>query len=372
MTFDLYLLRSFAHVFGVCLISFYGLVVVIDLLENIDDFLMRQSGNGTLALIGSITQYYFLQGIFFLDRAGPSLTAVSAMVVLILFQRTGELHSMLAAGVPMYRVLAPIPIASLAISLLLAMNRECVIPQFAHAALQERGSEGTDYRVESVYDHSTRISIDGKQLDLKTRTVRNAEFILPVPSLVREPRILKAKKAVFTAASKVHPAGWILYEPSHTRDELELTPEGERLIRTLRGQQPRLFVASAVSCDHLYKRNSSYSLLSSAEILERIHCPAYGALSIQRLTLHLHQRLVQPLMNVVAVLVAMPLLVRKESTGLVVDAAWCLLAQGTLFGLMQGCEFLGSSQVLSCDLAAWLPVVAGATLAAWLGGALRT
>ena len=106
MTYDRYLLRNFLHTFGVCFIAMYGLFVVIDLFENLDEFL-EISGNNSLALLQLIVTLYAYNAIIFLDLAGASLTVVSVMTVLILLQRSGELHPLLAAGIPMYRILRP-------------------------------------------------------------------------------------------------------------------------------------------------------------------------------------------------------------------------------------------------------------------------
>ncbi|OYW11222.1 MAG: hypothetical protein B7Z55_19630, partial [Planctomycetales bacterium 12-60-4] len=76
LTFDRYLLRSFSHVFLVCFVSMFGLLVVIDLLENLDDFIAKNSG-GQLSLVQNIARYYAFQSIFFLDRAGPAMTLIS-------------------------------------------------------------------------------------------------------------------------------------------------------------------------------------------------------------------------------------------------------------------------------------------------------
>jgi len=66
----------------------------------------------------------------------------------------------------MYRILAPLPVATALVTVLLVANRELVVPHFAYAAMQERGAKPAGQRVESVYDHSTRISIDGARLEL--------------------------------------------------------------------------------------------------------------------------------------------------------------------------------------------------------------
>ena len=374
MTFDRYLLRSFFHTFGVCFITTFGLVIIIDLLENLDEFLTRNGDRGTAALMQSIVECYAYQSVFFLDRAGPALTIISLMVLLVLLQRSGELHPLLAAGIPMYRVLTPLILASSGVYMLLALNQEFVVPRIAHAAYETRGGgDATRHDVESFTDHSTRISIDGESIRLSNRTIENAAFVLPAPSLVNEITILEAPTAKFLPAKGDRPAGWLLRDVKPSPEELRkrLTESGQRIVR-LPSSGQKVFVASSVTSDQLCQRSSSYSLLSTTELLQRIRCPAFGMVSVHRLVLHFHARLMQPLLNIIAVLIVVPLMVRRESPGIVADSALSGFVLASLFGITQGCQFLGLTQIVPADLAAWIPVVIGGAVSAWLSGVIRT
>lgn len=372
MTFDRYLLRSFLHTFVVCFVALFGLVVVIDLLENLDEFIDRNEGKGLESLLTRIGWFYGYQSILFLDRAGPALTIISVVVVLILFQRSGELHPLLSAGVSMRRILAPLVFATIGINGLLVLNQELVVPRFAYHALEGRGvtsKQGPE--VESAYDHLTRIQIDGKKLLPAKKTIEFAEFVLPAPGIVEELTTLKAEKAKFRRGHQGRPTGWYLVHVTPSFRDLPLTESGREIIF----DEPDIdgvFVATALAPDQLYKRTSSYTMLSSSELMLRIQNPAFGLVSVHRLVLHLHSRFLQPLLNIIAVLLTIPLMVRRESLGLVVDSGICALLQGIMFGVIQVCQFLGGSLILPPDLAAWLPVIIGGCLVTIVGGQLRT
>lgn len=372
LTFDRYLLRSFAHVFSTCFLALFGLMIVIDLLENLDDFLARTRGTGAWGLSQAIVEFYAVQSIFFLDRAGPAMLVISAMTVLILFQRSGELHPLLAAGVPMYRVLLPVVGAAAMVSGLLALNQELVIPRFAHAAYAARGGgDSAAVRVESIYDNSSRISIDGRNLRMAERTIEQAEFVLPAPTIASDLTILKAERAVHHPAVNGLPAGWKLYSVKPRYRDLELTEAGLKVIHP-GGSDDEAFVATAVTCDQLYKRGSSYALLSTRELMERIESPTFSPETVHRLIVHLHGRFVQPLLNVITVLLIIPLMVRRESTGLVVDSALCAVVLGVFFASVFAGGALGQAHLVAPDLAAWLPVVIGGSMSAWFSWVVRT
>lgn len=372
LTFDRYLLRSFAHVFATCYLALFGLMVVIDLLENLDDFLARNRDGGIVGLARSIGEFYAVQTIFFFDRAGPALLVISVMVVLILFQRSGELHPLLAAGIPMYRVLLPIVGAGAVVSSALALNQEMVIPRFAHAAYAARGGgDSAAVRVESIYDNASRISIDGRNLRMAERTIEQAEFVLPAPSIASDLTILKAERAVHCPAARGRAAGWKLSGVQPRYRDLELTEAGLKIIHPGENDD-EAYVVTAVTCDQLYKRGSSYALLSTRELMDRIRSPAFGAETVHRLIVHLHGRFVQPLLNVIMVLLIIPLMVRRESPGLVVDSALCAVVLAVFFGSVYAGGYLGQSHAVAPDLAAWLPVVVGGSLSAWFSGVVRT
>jgi lipopolysaccharide export system permease protein len=375
MTYDRYLLRNFLHTFGVCFISMFGLVAVIDLFENLDELLEINGGNGTFGLLNLIVTLNAYRSVLFLDKAGAALTIISVMTVLILLQRSGELHPLLAAGIPMYRILRPMIFAAIGVNGLLVFNQEVLVPQVAFREHEIRHrNDLSQSEVESLTDHSTRISIDGDTVRVADRIIDKPVFVLPTPSLVNEITVLEAPTAKFYPPKGNRPAGWLLADVStNSIADLSrnLTDRGHDLVRHVPGTS-NIFVVSAVTCDQLFKRSSSYTNLSTREILERIQCPAFGLVSVHRLVLYIHSRFMQPVLNVIAVLITIPLMVRRESPGLAADSSLCCFLLAVLFGVTQAFQSLGASYVITPDLAAWAPVVIGGALSAWLSGVIRT
>jgi lipopolysaccharide export system permease protein len=153
--------------------------------------------------------------------------------------------------------------------------------------------------------------------------------------------------------------------------DLKLTEAGLKVIHP-GDKDDEAFVVTAVTCDQLYKRGSSYALLSTAELMDRIHSPAFGPETVHRLIVHLHGRFMQPLLNIITVLLIIPLMVRRESTGLVMDSALCSVVLGVFFGAVYGAAYLGQAHLVAPDQAAWIPVVVGGSMSAWYSGVVRT
>ena len=375
MTYDRYLLKNFLHTYGVCFVATFGLVVVIDLFENLDEMFELNGDQGLLSLFGLIATLNGYRSILFLDRTRPVLTVISVMTVLILLQRSGELHPLLAAGIPMYRIFRPIIFASVAFNVVLMFNQEVLVPRVAFLEHELRHkNDPSQSEVESLTDHSTRISIDGDRVNVAEKTITRPSFVLPARSLAHDLTVLEAESAKFLPAKPHQPSGWLLrnmINPAVEDIPAALTEKGRELVKVQRNGRD-VFVVSAITCDQLFQRSSSFTSLSTPELLARIRCSAFGLISVHRLVLYLHSRFLQPIMNVIAVLLTIPLMVRRESPGLVADSSLCGFVLALVFGITQGFQSLGASHVIPPDLAAWGPVIIGGSLSAWLSGVIRT
>ena len=118
-------------------VSMFGLFVVIDGFSNVDEF--QEHSKTTLDLLGRMASYYGYQSTLFLDMCGPILTVIDAMIVFALLLRNSELHPVLAAGVPTWRLLVPVIISTAFI------NGVCRQPGIGDSA--DRGRPATATRL---------------------------------------------------------------------------------------------------------------------------------------------------------------------------------------------------------------------------------
>jgi len=371
-TFDRYLMRRFAHVYFVAFLTTFGLFVVIDAFTNIDGFQERNAGRGYLTLFARMGEYYAYQVSPFFDMAGPILIVISAMVVFAMLQKNSEVHPILSAGIPTYRLAVPLLIAAFAVDVVLAINQELVIPGIADRLQTPRGlDKATAQRVEPVYDYATGIAIYGEELYLDHQTVRRASFALPVPEIVQDLTTLRAREAVYVRGGPERPSGWLLKGVRRPLHAVPLTELGRQIV--LATDRPdEVFIVSDVDVHQLHRSNMSYRFLSTAELLRRIQSPSLGLTSLRGLALHFHERLTKPLMNLLAVLIALPLVIRKGSSSLVANLAICTLVLGIVFVFAQGSLYLGRVSLISVDLAAWLPLIVSGGLCTWLAGLVQT
>ena len=372
--YDRYLLARFAAVYAVCFIAFFGLFAVFDGFINLDGFQSanENAGGTTLDLIKAMGLHYLIQMFVLFEMLGPTLVIVSAMVVLAIGLKFGEIHPLLAAGVRGYRICLPLVVASLTISALLAANRELILPAVAHRLKGSHGSIAQDeITAEPLYDsHGIFISVDA--LRPGDRSIRNAQFRLPTPDLSEHYATLEAERGRYVEESGDIPGHWVLEGVATPLDELRLTEEGKHIIRRSRYDENKVCVITTCSFEELSDRSTSFQYMATPRLVRRIRkTPATDTLAAAQVV-SLHSRLSAPLLGVIGVLLVAPLVVRRERWSIVGNMAIAMLVVGVVYGVSQASQAAGQANLVAADLSVWAPLIAGAGLAAWLAPEMRT
>jgi lipopolysaccharide export system permease protein len=370
-TFDRYLLGRLLHTYIVLFVAAYGLYIVIDLFTNIDEF--QDNTNSNLELFARIAEFYSFRAFEFFALAGTILVVLSVITVLGLLQKHSETFPILAAGIPAFRLLKPLLLAAAILNAGLIVNQEFIIPNIAGQLQTPRGSRMAQVqKVDPVYDYSNHLMhIDGEQVLVESQTLMDASFTLPEPELATQICVLKAEKAMFASGTDKHPSGWLLQNLTGVFDPEILTPEGRRrVIPRTNGKD--VFIVSEVSFDQLYNRGRNLRFLSSLQLVQRIQNPSTGPVPVRGQSIALHFRLTQPLLCLLNISMVLPLVFRKESQSLITNLATCTCVLGLLYALTEGCLALGTSGLISPDLAAWLPVIITGVASTWTSGLVQT
>lgn len=373
-TFDKYLIGRLLHTFIVFFVATYGLYMVFDLFTNVDDFQRNSAGGDRTSAetIVAIVRYYSFRVPEFFEMAGPILVVVSAIAVLGLLEKHSESHPILAAGIPAFRLLRPLLIGGGLLNLMLVLNQEFLLPGLAVELQTPRGSDSASIqKVDPVYDYSNHLMhIDGKEVIIEEQKLVNASFWLPeelsVPSCT-----LEAETAVFIHKNDKHPSGWLLQNLISPFDADLLTKEGAtRILPRPNGKD--VIVVSDVSFDQLYNRGRNLKLLSSGQLIERIRNPSTGLVPVRSQSLALHSRVTRPILSLLSIAIALPLVMRRESRSLIVNMTICTVVLGGFYIITQGSLMLGGSSMLRADFAAWFPVIFVGSASVWTAGYVQT
>ncbi|MCA9080561.1 MAG: LptF/LptG family permease [Planctomycetaceae bacterium] len=372
-TYDRYLLKRFLYVCFVFTVAVLGLFIIIDGFTNLDDFQLRTEG-GVTELVLLMGERYLYQSAMIADLAGPTIIVLSALCALALMLKQGEIHPVLAAGVPTYRWTIALPLGALVLNALLIANQELVLPVIAPYLQTHHGETVHDEQaIQPQYDPRWWIFVSGSSTIPGDQCIKKPEFLLP-PTLVGDYLKLRAEHAYFYKQAGDNPAGWLLTNISPPLAQLELTELGrDALIPQENGTD--VFITANLTFDQVCRQNSSPRLVGTPELIRRLQQPSASMMSRRAQLVHLHARLTRPILNLIGIFAVIPLIVRRERTSpmqQVTNIGLCMVTLSVLMGLSIGGQSLGQTGLLSPEQAVWWPLVASSAYVGWLSGVVRT
>jgi lipopolysaccharide export system permease protein len=206
---DRYLLWLYCKTLLVCLFGLFGLFVVSDMFNNLDEFLSygkRYAGGTAMVLV----EYYTPRLLQLFDQTAGLLAMAAAAFALTWLQSTNELTALSAAGISPARTLRPLLIASMMVALVGVANREFGLPQvrnqLARNAQDWLGEAGR--KCTPRYDLRTDILISGKSTYAKDQRI--AEPMFRLPAFAAWGRQVTAENAFYRPAEGNKPAGFLL------------------------------------------------------------------------------------------------------------------------------------------------------------------
>lgn len=369
-TYDRYLFRRYLSTFFVLFVSTYGLYVVFDGFTNVDGFQEKARSAGTV--LARMLKYYTYQASDFFEMVGSLLSVGSAVIVLGLLQYQREMHPILAAGIPTYRLTLPLLAGAVLVNGLLIANTELIAPKTSLEVQSSRsGGTSSGKSIQPAQDYELHMNIDGEYMLASDRTLHNGRFILQAPVLVDELTTLNCDVAMYYDETSKHDGGWRLKNVKPGFSELKLTELGAEKIFRLKGSDD-LFLATDVTFHQMYSQGGNYLFDSTPQLIRRINSPALSQFSIDRQILHLHTRLIRPLQNLIAVMLAVPFVLRRESRSLITNMALAAGVLVLLLAVQQVSGYLASSKMVTPDFAVWIPVLVGGGFASWYACEVQT
>src|SRR4051794_25610706 len=161
--------RAFFKAYVICFTALVGLYIVIDAFSNLDEFSKR--AEGAVELFQVMGRFYLVHMSQFYDRLCGVIGMMAAIFTVTWMQRNNELLAMLAAGISTQRVIRPVWVSTILVSLLAVVNQEVIMPRYAEEIQKSHDDDG-QRKVQPVmrYDPN-RVLIHGREADRGTRTV---------------------------------------------------------------------------------------------------------------------------------------------------------------------------------------------------------
>ena len=348
---DRYVMREYLVSYVISIVVVLSLRILLDLFVELDEFVESDPGEaapGMMAVMGLILDYYGPKTLeYFRDFSGV-IIMVAACFSLARMMRQNELTGVLASGVSLKRVIAPIVLLAVGLNLLMVLDQEFVLPRLADKLIRQH-DEVAELKVVRVWllPDDKEALVSAPRFDAETGTMYDMHVILRAKGKVAGQ--IRAEEAQWDGQK------WVL-----KNGELEQGNEGRKAI----GEYE-----SALSAEYLWlQRNANYKSLMSARDLNRLlrrklndavrrgdrgykkNAEYREAISEK------HFRFTDPIINMVMLLLGLPLLVSRERRSTKTAVFLTLLGSGGCFVSTFVCKLLAGG-TLDPLLAAWLPIV---------------
>jgi lipopolysaccharide export system permease protein len=355
---DRYLLRSFLVNYLLSLFVLVSLYVVLDLSMNSDEF--TEKGEGLFRVVYNICDYYFFNIPLYFAYLSGVITLFAACATLARLHRQHEVTAVLASGTGLYRLVAPIILAGVALNGLLVFDTEMVLPAVAPKLARARDNvEGAHaYDLWFVKDSQERL-LSAREFSPKEQQIAGL-IVLERFNDPADPFNYRQLKAVTTA----YRARW------DEKSGLWRFPQGGQRYEI--GRQVESGTGLGVDSRLEPVRVASYQTdLSPANLVLRKSAQWLDFLSLRQLTelerrgeadparaaRIRHSRFTLPISNMVLLLLGLPFFMNRLPGNVLSQGAkalgLCTIAFLTIF---LGQHVPGPAGSLLQDLPPWLPI----------------
>ncbi len=345
---DRYIAKTFFSGYLIAFGVMIGLRVVIDLFVNLDEF-VENADQGTLTVLTHIAEYYGLHlTLYFRDFAGM-ITVVAAAFSLGKMTRTNELTAIMASGVSLKRVVAPILIIAMLLTGVLIVDQEWLIPKISHKLVRHpdtlKGQESYEVWFLSDSNHSL---ICAGRFYAASSTFMNPTIILREPTenaqVFRVTGRITAQEAIFNPQTQQ----WDLVDGRYIGLESSAQEQDIATYQATdlhpKGIPVRL-------------KAENKAMLSFKELRE---LATHSQRDMLQLSSQLHFRITDPIINLVMLMVSLPVLVCRDPRSMKSAVMTSFALTGACMIVSFACKMLATEPLLTAkaipEFWAWLPV----------------
>ncbi|MEE9370567.1 MAG: LptF/LptG family permease [Sedimentisphaerales bacterium] len=345
---DRYVAKNFLIGYVIAFCVLIGLRIIIDLFINIDEF-AEHTDLGALAVMKNIFIFYGLNStLYFRDFAGM-ITVVAAAFSLGKMVRSNELVAVMASGVSLKRVIAPIVILALLLTALLVVDQELIIPPLSDKLVRSHddipGQETYDVRFISDRNGSLILS---QRFDVETSTLHKPIIIIrkkkPDSDIWDVTGWIDAESAVYNPQSRQ----WDLVDGQFTEKGYKTAP------------QPVASYASDITMKDIpVRRKSEYKTLLSWRQLSVLARRGAKISDQAQLQSQKHFRVTEPVINLAMLMVCLPILVCRDPKAMKSAVMVSFTMVGVCFVTTFLCKMFANEALFGRilpELWAWVPV----------------
>jgi len=362
-TIDRYIIRSFLFGYVILLLVGIGMYTLTDLMLNMDEFTEDRSRSGIQVLAMMIDFYGYNIPYYYSLLGGPVISIAAAFAFGRLL-KNNELTALVAAGVPLQRLIAPVLICGIVLTGAWMANREFVIPRIADKVARSHDDVvGTKtFGVYCARDENNAILTALRAFTSEGLLERVYIF---EPGQAGEPTTLIAADAARYVPQR---KSWLLDRGRRLR--MGSSVSDARVGHAITPEPVDEYPFKLSPQELILRRDSEWAdLLSLRELNQLVrvrNLPNRAAIDMSR-----HIRLTEPLLQWLLVLLSAPFFLTREPTNVLVCGGKALVVGGLFFlaafishGIVRDESFAA--------LIAWIPLMMFAPVAAILVSNMKT
>ena len=335
---DRYLLWRYLICLALSLVGLLSVSVVVDLIERIDMFIDYD------AAIVSVLAYYFYRTPYWVVLTLPIATLLATMFSLASLARRNEITAMKAAGLSLYRILAPIFAFSVLFSGLAFVVVDQVLPRATFAYNTVRNQIRSHDRADGSRRHLLLQDVDGQILfagsyDASGKTAHRVSWEQLSGSHVEERRV--GDRMVWRSD------GWMLYEAHRYLFEPGAPTELTRLDSM--AMEPLTLRPADLSRQQKKPEEMSY-----AELSDYIARARANGEDVTRHLVDLYLKISFPVTCLIIVVVGAPFAANARRAGLANSFGLGALICFTFYSLVKAGQALGWNQIVAPLTGAWM------------------
>jgi lipopolysaccharide export system permease protein len=359
---DRYVAKNFLIGYCIAFAVLIGLRIIIDFFVNLDDFAALRD-LGAAAVLSNIVNYYAIHTTeYFRDFAGM-ITVVAAAFSLGKMTRSNELTAVMASGMSLKRVIAPIVFLAVILTGVLVVDQEVLIPNLA-----EQLTRAQDFRLDTEHYDIWFIAdangslISSRKFDVGTGTLNCPTIITrrPVPDspLIWE---VTGKITADSARWNENTGGWDLKNGMLLKKQDHAALRSAAAARRANQPIPIAFYKSNITSADLpiLRKDKFKNLLSSAQLAELAQ-RSTQIKDLAQLYSQKHFRITDPIINLIMLMVGLPVLVCREPRAMKSAILKSFSITAACFLITFVCKMLATESVFGHvmpELWAWVPII---------------
>ncbi len=355
---DRYVIRNMLFSYVVVFAVFVGLRIVVDLFSEIDEFTESMLPAGEV--VQNMLSYYgYHLSQYYQELAGP-IVVFAALFTLFRIRRANETVISLSSGISLHRLLWPVALVGILLNGLLIVNQELIIPRIADRLVRSQDDPlGKRITLIELQNDRHNTLLLGN-LDSFRDTMSDA-FLIRRDEDGRMTYLQYSPLAWWDSRRKA----WVMDNADSLNALLgEQTPQVNKT---------PIVYPTDLSPLELFLRGSTEYLRfqSTAQLLAMSKQPYIRNRMGKALEMEQHFRFTIPLINIIILLLAAPMVVSREPQSVFLQMVKALLVIVGAFAVTFVFQQLGAQQLRPL-LAAWLPVLIFGPLAVLVLDGVKT